>query len=133
MKILFDPFGGKAIEGAFDVVLLVANHAADAGDQVIQAFGSRPEIADTNLRVVEIRMEQRSEHTALRRATGVTQRKVHFEDVYIALQNFAAGRNLESANVIRKAVDFRRYSRGTGDLDERPIRQACSERLVVEQ
>lgn len=62
--ILFDPLGGQAVERTFDVEFLIADHAADAHDEVIETFGRSPKIADANLRIVEIRVEDRREHAA---------------------------------------------------------------------
>ena len=93
---MFDPFGGEAVEGTLGVELLIANHAAYAYDKVVETFGGGPEIADTDLGVVEIGMKDRREHATLRRAARIAEGKIDFHNVGEAFENLAVGRDVEA-------------------------------------
>src|SRR5256886_6126797 len=129
--VLFDPFGGEAVERAFGVELLIANHAADADDKVVETFRGRPEIADTNLRVIEIRMKDRRKHATLRRAARIAEGKINFHDVGKAFEYLAVVGDVEAFEVVRDAIDFRRDAGGASDLNDGPIRKTRGEHLVV--
>jgi hypothetical protein len=130
-SVLFDPFGGEAVERAFGVELLIANHAADAHDEIVQTFRSGPEIADTDLRVIEVRVKDRREHATLRRAARIAEGKIDFHDVGEALENLAVNGDVKALQVVRDAIDFRRHAGGSRDLDDGPIRKTSGEHLVV--
>jgi hypothetical protein len=132
IEMLRGPLGGEAIEGAFGVVLLIGDHAADAHDEVIETFGSGPEIADANTGIVEIGMKDRSEHAALRGAARIAERKIDLELMDIALENFSGGRDEKTFDVVGDAVSLRRHARGAGELDERPVGETADEGVVIE-
>src|SRR5437762_2936289 len=54
VRILCRPFSGKSVEWTFSVVFLVRDHAPDADDQIIEPLRRRPEISDTDHRVVKV-------------------------------------------------------------------------------
>jgi len=130
-SVLFDPFGGEAVERAFGIELLIANHAADADDKVVETFGGGPEIADTDLGVVEIGMKDRREHTALRRAARIAEGKIDFHDMGEAFEDFAVDGDVETFEMVSDAIDFRRHTGGAGDLNDGPVRKTRGEHLVV--
>src|SRR5215467_2470599 len=132
MRMLFGPFGGKPVERALGVVLLVGNHSADPDDQVVQAFRSGPEIADTDRGIVEVGMEDRRQHAALRRPPRIAKRKVYFQVVYRAFLNFAVRSYEQTLDVVDETVDLRRHTGRAGDLDERPALEALLQQVVVE-
>ena len=70
-----------------------------------------PEIADAGVGFIEIGVEERSEHAALRGAARIAEGKIHFEDVNVAFENFAGVRYVEAFDVVGEAVNFRRRFR----------------------
>src|SRR5208337_5412592 len=131
--ILRGPFGGQTVERALGVEFLIGDHAADADDEVVEAFGSRPEVADADHRVVKVGMEDRSEHAALRSAPRIAEGKIDFEDMNGALEDVAVGSDIQTAQVVSEAVNFRRHARGAGDLNQRPRGETRGERLMVQK
>ena len=130
---MFDPFGGEAVERAFGVELLIANHAADADHKVVETFRGRPEIAYADLGIIEIRMKDRCKHATLRRAARIAEGKINFHDMCKAFQNLAVVGDVEAFEMVRDAIDFRRDAGGAGDLNDGPIRKTRGEHLVVER
>lgn len=131
-SVLRCPLGGEAVEWTFCVVLLVSDHAADADDEIVETFGSGPEVADADAGVVEVGMEDGREHAALRRAAWIAERKIDFELVDIALEDFTVGRYEETLDVVGDAIDLRRHPRSAGEHDDRPVGKASDESFVVE-
>ena len=91
-----------------------------------------PEIADADRGIVKIGMEDWREHAALWRAPRITQRKIYFEVVGLALLYLSGRGNEESFDVVNEAIDFRRHSGSTTDLDKRPARKSLNELVVIQ-
>src|SRR5579859_398336 len=131
-RILLGPLCRQSIQRALGVVLLIRNHPPDSNDQVVQTLRSSPEIADAHRRIIEIGVEYRREHPALRRPPRVTQRKIHFQKVNVALLNVSGRRNKQSLDVVFEPVHFRRHSRCSGNFDQRPAGKLLRHLVVVE-
>src|SRR5437870_5581351 len=78
-------------------------------------------------------MKDRCEHAALRRAARVPEREVYFQQVDVAFQNLSRGGNIQTANVVRKTINFWRDSSLTRNLNERPIPQEIMQHLLIEK
>src|SRR6266849_2133578 len=100
LAILCGPFRRQTVERALGVVFLVGDHPANADDEVVKPFRCRPEITDANRTLVKVRMKDRREHAALRRAPGISQGKIDLEQMIIALKNRTVRRNIQPANQI---------------------------------
>src|ERR1041384_6261329 len=77
-------------------------------------------------------MKYRRQHAALRGAPWISQRKIHFQIMLRAFLDFPLCGDKQSLNVVRKSVDFRRHSRGSGNLNQRPARKLLQELVVIE-
>src|SRR5579863_1248844 len=130
--VLLGPFRRQSIQRALGVVLLIRNHPSDSNDQVVQTFRGRPEIANTNRRIIEIGMEHLRQHPALRRPSRVAERKIHFQVMNVALLNISGRRNKQSFDVVFEPVHFRRHSRCSGNFDQRPAGKFLRHLVVVE-
>ena len=132
VRMLFGPFRGEAVQRAFGVVFLVGDHAADSNDQIIEPFRGSPEIADANRGVVEIRMEYRRQHAALRRAAGIAQREIYFQMMDWTFLDFAISCYVQTFDVINETVGFGRHSCRSGNLNERPADESLNKLIVIE-
>src|SRR5581483_1326052 len=129
--MLRGPFCRESIQRALRVVFLVCDHPANPNNQIIQTLGCRPEITDTYASAVEIWMEYRPKHSALRSAAGISKREIDLHDVGVALQDVTSQCDIKSFNVVRKPISFRWHSSRAADLDERPILETTLEYLVI--
>jgi hypothetical protein len=66
--VLGGPLSCKSVQRALCVVFLVRDHSADAHDEVIQRHSGGPEITNADAALIEVGMEYRREHPALRPA-----------------------------------------------------------------
>src|ERR1700730_2180075 len=129
--MLGGPFCRKSIQRAFRVVFLVGDHASDARNQIVEPFGSCPEVTDAYTGIVEVGMEDWSQHPALWCPPGVAERKVYFEHVHIPFENLAARSYIHSPDGISEAINFRRHACRAADLNKRPLIKALHQIFVV--
>src|SRR5262249_2567378 len=108
------------------------DHAADSDNEIVQSFGSRPEIPDTNGGVVEIGVEDGCQHAALRCASWIAEGKIHFQMMYRTFLDLAVRSDEQSLDVVDKTVDFRRHAGSASDLDQRPASEAFLQKVVIE-
>ena len=120
LRVLRSPFRRQSVQRTSCVVFLIGDHPPNANDQLIEALGCRPEIADAYHRIVEVGVENRRQHAALRRSPRIPEGQIHLEHMRVALQNLTRSRDIESAQVVREPIDFRRNSRLARDLNQRP-------------
>src|SRR5580700_80790 len=129
--MLVRPFSRKSIQRAFRVVFLVGDHAADARNQIVEPFGCGPEVTDAYTGIVEVRMEDWSEHPALWGPPRVAKREVNLKHVRVPLENLATRSYIQSLDGISEAINFRRHACRATDLNERPLAKALQQIVVV--
>src|SRR5712692_5677882 len=76
-------------------------------------------------------MKDGREHAALRRAARIVKHEVDLQDVLLAIQNLPGGVDVEAADRILHLIAFGRDSGGARQLDERPVRKARAQLIVV--
>ena len=132
MRILCGPARGNPIQWTLGVVFLIGDHASDANDEIVEALGCGPEIPNTDRAIVKIRMKYRCQHAALRRAPGIAQSKVYFQQMFVALQYRAIGSHIEPPQVEVETIDLRRHTSGSGNLNYLRSGKTLQERFVVD-
>lgn len=130
--MLGGPARGKPVERAFHIVFLIRDHAPDADDEIVEAFGSGPKIADADGGVVKIRMKERGENPALRRAARIAKREVHFDEMLFALHDIAARSNSETLHGKGEAIVLRRLPLLGCQTNDGPSVKAADESFVIE-
>jgi len=111
VAIQVGPHGGFAVEGTFDVVGLVREHFADANDEVGETFGGGPMVSDADRGRLNVRMEDRCEHSAFGALPWIVARQLNFHLVLFVRNRLAAVASHKAADAVLDDVEVGRISR----------------------
>jgi len=106
------------IEGALDVVGLVGDEFADADDEIREAFAGGPMIADTDGGGVDVGVEYRGEHPAMRGKAWVVGGKANFDLMNLAGDGLVGFAAFEAADEVFDFVQVGWIAFGAGNADE---------------
>lgn len=108
--ILIRPSGGFGVERAFGVVGLVGDNLAYSYDKVDERFRGGPVVAYAYRSGVDVWVEDRRQHLAMRRAMRVISRQRNFDQVRARLDKLAVFTQHQSFDPVFDLVFFRRVA-----------------------
>src|SRR5579872_3927490 len=77
-------------------------------------------------------MKHRRKHAAVWRPPRISQREIHFHDVFGALENVSVVGHVKTAQHVGEAIHLWRHARRTRDADQRPVGKTLREQFVIE-
>lgn len=119
--MLFGPSRGFGIQGAFQIVTLIAEHFCDVNDHLGQGLTGAPMIANTDLLGINVGMKDGRGHAAKRWASRVIDWQKNFGLMHGAgCEGVLAGRD-KAIDLKGKGIFLRRRALGFDESNLRVI------------